>query len=265
MGGHTILGLTPLASRDKSEHLLFKKKKTSCFSSPGSSCWPPLFTPSPCRIWVSWSPLTWSSWACPGGQQRIKFWSMCRWFWKFDCYHLIVWPMVNVFENINKDNIFRDWVRSGSWWWSTSGMGPARAGGLGLSDLLTRVSRGRWREGVVTRMSKYLLVIRICKIIYYQVLSKQHLIDGAICDIKIPDDKKRVSHFSPIRYLVGLLTKDNFNQKGTFDKLVPRKESSHKARSRPHIILVTTTTTGGSVPFSSRRTFFHRKRKMDCF
>ena len=84
----------------------------------------------------------------------------------------------------------------------------------------------------MTRMSKYLLVIRICKIIYYQVLSKQHLIDGANCDIKIPDKKKRVSHFSPIRYLVGLLTKDNFNQKGTFDKLVPRKESSLKTRSR---------------------------------
>ena len=32
-----------------------------------------------------------------------------------------------------------------------------------------------------------------------------------------------------------------------------------------YLILVTTTTTGGSVPFSSRRTFFHRERKMDCF
>ena len=26
------------------------------------------------------------------------------------------------------------------------------------------------------------------------MLGKQHLIDGAICDIKIPHDKKRVSH-----------------------------------------------------------------------
>ena len=119
--------------------------------------------------------------------------------------------MVGLFEIINKDNISRGWVISASWWWNTSGMGAARARGSGLLDLLTRVLRGRWREDVVTRMSKYLLVIQICKIIYYQVLSKQHLIDGTICDIKIPDDKKRVSHFSPIRYLVGLLTKDNFN------------------------------------------------------
>ena len=33
----------------------------------------------------------------------------------------------------------------------------------------------------------------------------------------------------------------------------------------PHLIIVTTATTGGGVPFSSRRTFFHREREMDCF
>ena len=35
--------------------------------------------------------------------------------------------------------------------------------------------------------------------------------------------------------------------------------------SQTYLILVTTATTGGSVPFSSRRTFFHWERKMDCF
>ena len=33
----------------------------------------------------------------------------------------------------------------------------------------------------------------------------------------------------------------------------------------PYLILVTTATTGGGVPFSSRRTFFHRERERDCF
>ena len=32
-----------------------------------------------------------------------------------------------------------------------------------------------------------------------------------------------------------------------------------------YLIIVTTATTGGGVPFSSRRTSFHRERKMDCF
>ena len=32
-----------------------------------------------------------------------------------------------------------------------------------------------------------------------------------------------------------------------------------------YLIIVTTATTGGGVPFSSRRTFFHREREMDCF
>ena len=35
--------------------------------------------------------------------------------------------------------------------------------------------------------------------------------------------------------------------------------------TRPYLIIVTTATTGGGVPFSSRRTFFHREREMDCF
>ena len=34
--------------------------------------------------------------------------------------------------------------------------------------------------------------------------------------------------------------------------------------TEPYLILVTTATTGGSVPFSSRRTFFHREGKIDC-
>ena len=32
-----------------------------------------------------------------------------------------------------------------------------------------------------------------------------------------------------------------------------------------YLIFVTTATTGGGVPFSSRRTFFHRERERDCF
>ena len=32
-----------------------------------------------------------------------------------------------------------------------------------------------------------------------------------------------------------------------------------------YLIIVTTLTTWGGVPFSSRRTFFHRKRERDCF
>ena len=36
-------------------------------------------------------------------------------------------------------------------------------------------------------------------------------------------------------------------------------------RLSAYLIIVTTATTGGGVPFSSRRTFFHREREMDCF
>ena len=35
--------------------------------------------------------------------------------------------------------------------------------------------------------------------------------------------------------------------------------------NQAYLIIVTTATTGGGVPFSSRRTFFHREREMDRF